>query len=475
MRHQPEARSTAGRGRPRWLIALLGLGLVLVPNLLAAPAFAEDPAELTISKGVEGWTDGHTVQPGDTFVYTITITCTNIGSGGCTNAQLTDALPDGLSLDPDASAITIQPAGAGTASASGRAVTVDFTQPLTDPVDGRGIQPGSTITVDIPVKVDDDISPELSGTNLTNTATVDADNADQKSDSFVVVPDVPVELKASTDKAFDPDSSVANPGNQTTMKLTGGNDSNVPVDEIVLTDPTNPPNDAFTYLALTGDLDVTLPAGAELVQVDCYTGGDWVDGTASAPPAQLPGGVADPADCEGIRVHFISTDGANIQPGASGSISVGMEQRDNIADAGTGPIGNTVSTTVRRGQDTSDPATASADYTIESGDIDLDASKKFDPATIAAGSTSTVTIGATNSSSRTLDSMTITEPGAEPNMFTDGADPVNFDGWGAVQWPNGATGASVEFSYATHRETLAADRRTPCPIPRRVAPSPALP
>jgi fimbrial isopeptide formation D2 family protein len=465
----PEARRRrrTARTRPRWLIFLLGLALLLAPNLMALPASAEDPAELAIDKQVIGWDDGHQVQPGDTFVYQITITCTNIGSGGCTNAQLTDPLPEGLSLDPNASAISIQPAGAGTASAAGNEVTVDFTQPLTDPAGGQGIQPATTITIDVPVQVDDDISPDLDGQNLTNTASVDADNADKKSGSFIFVPNVPVNLKASTDKSFVPDSSVANPGNTTTMTLTGGNDSNVPVDEIVLTDPTNPPNDAFTYLALTGDLDITLPPGAEQVQVDCYTGGDWVEGEPSTPPAALPGRVDDPADCEGVRVHFISTDGANIAPGASGSIDVGMEQRDNIADAGEGPISNTVSTAVSRDGNPSAPATANDDYTTTSAEIDLDASKNFDPSTIAAGSDSTVTIGATNSSSRTLDSMTITEPGAAPNMFTDGSNPVAFDGFdNPIQPPNGATGASVTYTYSDGTsETLEADSPDTLPGP----------
>ncbi|GAA3636879.1 DUF5979 domain-containing protein [Microlunatus ginsengisoli] len=453
--------------RSRWLIALLGLVLLLAPNLMVLPAYAEGDAELAVTKTVTGWTDGHVVQPGETFDYTITITCTAVDVGtGCTSAQLTDPLPEGLSLNASAADIAITPAGAGTASANGDDITINFTQPLDDPVGGQGIRAGTDIQITIPVQVDDDISPDLDGRNLTNTATADATNAPPDSDSFIVVPNVPTNLAASTDKVFDPDSSVANPGNETTMTLTGGNASNVPVDEIVLTDPTNPPNDAFTYLALNGDLDVTLPAGAEQVQVDCYTGGDWVEGDPSAPPAALPAGV-DPADCQGIRVHFISTDGANIAPGASGSIDVGMEQRDNIADAGTGAIGNTVSTTVGRGGDTSDPATASDDYTIESGDIDLDANKTFDPATIAAGSDSRVTIGATNSSSRTLDSMTITEPGADPNMFTDGSNPVTFGGFdNPIQPPSGATGATVTYTYSDGTsETLTADSPNTLPDP----------
>ena len=443
MRRQPDPKETKSRRRPRWLIFLLGLALALSPNLMALPAYAEDPGELDITKTVDGFTDGQEVAPGDTFVYTITISCTNVGSGGCTSAVLEDSLPEGISLDDGPGDISIAPAGAGTASATGNDVTVDFTEPLDDPVGGQGLQPGTNVEIQIPVQVDDDISPELDGQDLTNTATVDGTNTDPASDDFTVVPDIPVDLAATTDKSFDPDSAVANPGTATTMTLTGGNASNVPVDEITMTDPTDPPG-AFTYLGLTGDLDVTLPAGAEQVQVDCYVGGDWVDGDPGAPPAALPAGV-DPADCEGVRVHFISTDGANIAPDASGSIDVGLEQRDNIADAGEGPISNEVSTTVTAGGDTSDPATADDDYTITSADIDLDASKSFDPDTIAAGSASRVTIGATNSSDRTLDSLSLTEPGGQPNMFENG---LTFSGWGDVQWPEGATGATVSFSYA---------------------------
>src|SRR5690348_12612995 len=88
----PDRRSmallpTASR-RPRWLILLLGLALLLAPNLMTLPAYAEDPGFFTIDKTVDGFTDGQQVERGDTFVYTVTISCSNIGSGGCTNAQL---------------------------------------------------------------------------------------------------------------------------------------------------------------------------------------------------------------------------------------------------------------------------------------------------------------------------------------------------------------------------------------------------
>ncbi|MGC3994476.1 MAG: DUF5979 domain-containing protein [Propionicimonas sp.] len=423
---------------------MAALLLALASTLLApVPAHAEDPALLTLNKGVTGWLNRHHVSPGDTFVYTLTITCTNIGSGGCTAASLRETLPDGISLDGGAGAVAVQPSGAGSVDLDGGEIVVDFTQRLADPLGARGIQAGTTITVQVPVQVDD-LPADRNGDELSNRATVDATNASPASDSFTVVADVATQLRASTDKSFEPSSAVASPGTGTRLALRGGNASNVGVDAIVMTDPTDPPG-AFRYLGLTGDLDVDLPRGAEQVQVDCFLAGAWEEGTPGAPPARLPAGVDDPPACSGIRVHFLSTDGADIPPGASGSLSAGLTQRSTIVDAGEGPIHNVVSTTVSAGGDTSDAVTASDDYTITSGNIAVGATKSFAPSVIAAGSSSTVTVGATNASSRTLDSLSITEPGTAPNMFESG---VRFDGWGSVAWPRGATGARVDYRFS---------------------------
>lgn len=287
----PHSRPGTRRGAPRRALHLVLAMLLALGSMIATqrPAAAEPEGFLTITKGVQGWTDGQVVEPGDTFTYTILITCSNTSTdAGCTNAQLSDPLPEGISLNDGPEDIAITPSGAGEASADGNDITVDFEQPLVDPAGGQGIQAGTTIEISIPVQVDEDISAELNGQDLTNTATVDGSNTDPATDDFTVVPNVPVELAASTDKSFDPDSAIASPGTGTTMTLTGGNDSNVPVDEIVMTDPTDPPG-AFDSLALTGDLDVTLPEGAEQVQVDCYVGGTWVDG-APAATAALPAG-----------------------------------------------------------------------------------------------------------------------------------------------------------------------------------------
>jgi fimbrial isopeptide formation D2 family protein len=266
---RPSPRVT--RAPRRLLHALVALALVAGSVLVGVlPAYAEDPGFLTLDKTVSNFDPGETVEPGDTFVYTITITCSNTGIGaGCTNAELTDALPEGISLNDGPEDITIGGAN-GTASAEGNDISIDFTDPLEDPADSQGLDDGAVVTVQIPVIVDDDISPDLNGQDLTNTATVDGTNTDPASDSFVVVPDIPIDLNATTDKSFDPSSAVADPGTETIMTLSGGNadTSNVPADEIVITDPNDPPGPpgAFEYLAVTGDFDVTLPAGAEQVR-----------------------------------------------------------------------------------------------------------------------------------------------------------------------------------------------------------------
>ncbi|GAA2074172.1 isopeptide-forming domain-containing fimbrial protein [Aeromicrobium tamlense] len=434
------------------MFAVLTMILALGGVAWAPTAVAEDPGELDVTKTVTGWTSGQVVEPGDSFVYSITISCTNIGSGGCTNAVLTDPLPEGIILDAD-STVTVQGAS-GTVQTSGDDVTVTFTEPLTDPPGSQGLPAGATVTVNIPVRVDPDIDPQLDGEDLVNVATADGTNTEPDDGTFVVVPDIPIVVEAGASKAFEPPSGLAVPGTGTTLSLSGGNESNVPVATVQITDPSDPaaaPN-PFTYLGLTSStLDIALPDGAEQVQVDAYVDGAWVEGTPGAPPATLPTGVT-PGDVTGLRITFISTDGDDIPPGAEGTASVPLEQRDNIAEAGVGAIDNEVSTVVATDEQTSDPATADAQYTITSSDLDTGATKTFTPDEIAVGGTSTVSLTGTNDSELTLDTMTIAEPGsAGPNPFENG---LTFTGWeDPLVWPTGATGASVTYDFADGTST----------------------
>lgn len=435
---QSVAGSRRTRRAPRrlffaWMVALL---LALTPGLSMLPAHAEDPAELTISKRVTGWQDGQEVAPGEQFTYTVTITCTNIGSGGCTSAELTDLLPAGLSLS---GTVTVNGADAEVTT-DGNEVTVAFTSALSDPVGGVGIPDAAAVEVSIPVVVDDDLTADDSGVPLVNEATVTASNAAEESDDFTVVPVIALELEASTAKSFEPDSALAEPGTSTTLTLTGGNASNGSVERITMTDQTNPPG-AFEWLGLTGELSATLPEGADQVQIDVFVDGAWVEGTPGE-TAQLPAGV-EPSTIEGVRVHFISTTGDTIPTGASGSIAIELEQREGIIE---GPLANQVSTTVTRDGEVSTAVTADDTYNVTTSAIDLEATKSFRPKTITVGEQSRVRLGATNTSPRVLDSLTITEPGGAPNMFENG---LIFSGWtDDVSWPNGATAATVTFTLS---------------------------
>ena len=44
-----------------------------------------------------------------------------------------------------------------------------------------------------------------------------------------------------------------------------------------------------------------------------------------------------------------------------------------------------------------------------------------------------------------MDSLRLTEPGADPNPFRNG---LTFSGWGKATWPRGATGATVTYTFA---------------------------
>ncbi|OFE16268.1 hypothetical protein BA895_19640 [Humibacillus sp. DSM 29435] len=443
--HRTRRASPAGRAtrpkRGRILTAVVAaLGLVLAPIIAAAPAAAESPGFFTIDKRIVGRADNAPVAPGERLVYSIVVTCSNTdATGGCTNAVLTDPLPGYLSVT-GAISVTGAP---GTANVSGQDVKVVFTERLSDPPGAVGLQGGSSVTILVPVVVSADIPATENGRPLRNVATVDGTNTDAKSDDFTVVPEVEILLAAATTKAYSPASGIASPGTPVQLSLTGRNTSNVPVDSLQIVDPADPaaaPN-PFDSLAFTGAITAPLPAGAEQVQVDVWVGGAWVNGPPGA-TATLPPGI-DPADVRGFRVTYASIGGAPIEAGTTVSLGLGLEQSDAVA---VGPVDNTAATTVTAGGATSEPATANARYTVLTPDLKVTAAKSFDPATIAAEGTSTVTLKARNSSDRTLGSLTITEPSGGTNPFTNG---LTFTGWASgIRWPSGATGASVTYTLA---------------------------
>lgn len=456
----------------RRAVSVIGTLLVAFASLSwVAPASqaAVDPGYLTLEKTVEGWQDGHRVDPNETFTYTLTFTCSSISAdGGCNDAVITDQLPAWVLPvgGPGGVVVSVDNAAGGasgytTTISATNEVKVEFTLPASSQSGGPTGLPPTTGTIKIPVRLDPSIPATQDGKPLKNTAEFTASNADPQADDFTVVPRVPAVLKATPTKSYTPAEAVALPGTPTTLRIEASNASNVPVSSLTITDPVDPaatPN-PFTHLGLTGSLAVTLPTGAEQVRVDAYVDGAWVTGTAAA-SAALPAGVV-PADVRGIRVTYLSTDGADIPTGASSSIEVALTQRAGIT---AGTIANRVSAVVTRGPDTSPPTTADATYVTTSGSLPVAATKTFTPDKIAAGDSSTVKLTATNSSNRVADSLTIVEPGAGQNPFRNG---LTFAGWATpLTWPTGATGASVTWTYADGTTSTApADARNTLPAP----------
>lgn len=430
--------SSATRGLHLLVVMLLALGAVLA---LPVTAYAADPtASISIQKSV----NTSTVVPGQTFDYTIQVQCTSGAVAGCVNAEVTDELPEYVSLN-----------GTVTVAGSTDNPTVDDGPPIVvtfnDDLGGGavGLAPGNVIDITIPVKIDDDIPPEASGQDLVNTATITADNASEKSDDATVTPDVETTLDAETTKVFSSDGDPAVPGTPLTVALTGENTSNVPVETLVITDPpaTGATANPFTYIGIVDPpADVTMPDGADTVQVSLYVDGAWVDGPAGPPQPTYPADV-DPADATGIRWTFASTDGADIPPGEAAEVGINLEQRDNVADLSEATtVTNVADTTVSNGTDDATSEPASDTYRIRPVAIDVIAGKTFDPDTVTAGDPSTVILTGTNNSEDPLTTMTITEPAAgTPNHFADGGFTYTASE-NDVDFPTGATAGTVTFA-----------------------------
>ncbi|GAA4843647.1 hypothetical protein GCM10023221_22280 [Luteimicrobium xylanilyticum] len=431
-------------------MAMVGaLALVATTAVGAAlPAQAADPTDPTASMGITKSASTTDVTPGQTFSYTIEVTCSATGQGatGCVNFVLTDPLPQYIELAGTPTSNI--PGATPTYDEATNTLTVDVNQDLGSGT--TGMLSGRTLTVTIPVRLSPDAPASIDGTTLTNTATVTADNAAHKDGTANVTPQVEQSLAAGTTKEITPTGAAARPGTTAGVTLTGTNSSNVPVDSLTVQDPVDPTADPnpFDLLAVTNPLGgVTMPAGAEQVTVSAYVEGQgWVEGTPGPPPAVLPDGV-EPTDVRGLRYEFTSTEGNGIEPGASASVPFTVEQREGVTDL-TDPftVTNDAQTTVGLGEGTATSDPADDTYVITPPDLHAAVTKSFSPDTVHAGDPSTVTIGATNTSNVAVDSLTITEPTGGTNPF-EGENALTFTGFtDGVDWPAGATGATIVYT-----------------------------
>ncbi|WP_313662613.1 DUF5979 domain-containing protein [Cellulosimicrobium cellulans] len=422
------ARAARRSRRLRRAWAALGTFLLALP-LVLVPAVPASAATWSISK--EATTPGP-YSPGQLVTYEVQISCSD-PSTACQNTVFTDDLPDGLQLV--SAEIISQPSGTTgdlTVDTDGDVVTVTW------PTFTNGQQ----ATIDITVQIDPDLPFSADGVPITNTASVVADNAPQNTADESITPEVELVLDSETTKTIAPEGALAAPGTPATMTIGATNTSNDPVDTLVIQDPVDPTADPnpFTYLEYVSTGDVTLPPNATTVTEEYWDGDSW---------EPLDDSV-DPATVQGVRYTF----SGDIQPGATASIPVNVQQ-SNAVEGLTDPttITNDTSSYVTHPLGESEPTTADDTYVVTPPNNSVTASKSFDPATVSAGDPTTVTLGATNTGTA-VDTLTITEPSpGTPSPF-EGDDPLTFTGFGptgdgtGVQWPIGATGASVTFTCA---------------------------
>ena len=404
--------------------ALLALPLALVPAMPAAAA-SWGIQKQEISSGP--------YLPGQNVQWSITVSCSDPNADPCTPTTITDELPDGMVL-VGASIQSQSGATNGTIDADTASNTVTYT--------ADSVNNGGQVQILVTAQVDPDLPFSQDGVTITNTATVVSDNAPESSATDDIAPTVPLVLGSETTKTIEPEGALAAPGTPATITLGATNTSNDPVDTLVVQDPVDPTADPnpFTYLEYTGTGAVELPPDADTVEQEYWDGTQW-----------LPlDDTVDPSAVQGVRYTF----SGDIQPGATATIPVDVQQSDAVADlTDVTTITNDASSYVTHGDDESEPTTADDTYVVTPPNNSVEASKSFDPSTVSAGDPTTVTVAATNTGTP-VGSMTITEPAPGTDSPFEGDSPLTFTGFGpdgdgtGVSWPTGATAATVTFTCA---------------------------
>ena len=171
-----------------------------------------EPAVQTVDLALQKTSDRNTAQPGDTVIFTVTVTNAPTADTSATGIQVTDLLPAGVSL--------VSPV-----TSNGTYVNDVWT--LVEP-----LPPGESATLDLEVTVEDTVAP---GTVIENVAQVSAqdqqdvdsapgnDDGDQSEDdedrASITVEQIPVvDVDLSLTKTAN--AITASPGNEVTWTIT---------------------------------------------------------------------------------------------------------------------------------------------------------------------------------------------------------------------------------------------------------------
>ncbi|MDQ7992868.1 MAG: hypothetical protein REI45_09355, partial [Propionicimonas sp.] len=438
---------TPARGPRHALRAMLAVLCSLLLTWLALPVTAiaaDNDAELTIEQYIEGHQDEvPTFAPGQNVIFTVNVQCSSTETGTCLDAVLTDVLPEPLVFD-ETNPMSITP-NIATGSVDGRKLTVRF--------NGDGFEAGQVPTITINAKLPAKASGDFDALTLRNTVTITASNADPVSDTVALKVAIPTVLAATATKSASPEGTQpALPGRDASFTIGGGNDSNVSVDSLVLSDPADLAAGTFDRLAVTGLTDL-IATGADRVALDWYDGTAWHTGTAVALPDD-PGTLlpSDPSEIRGLRLTFTRA-GERLATGSSAAVTIQTTSRDNFADVAadaTLEVRNTVAATVTRGAESA-TRQASDSVGFEKQPVRVSVDKAFAQPDLVSGRTTTATITATNGV-MPVSRLELSEPAAgEADLASQGLTFEGFvtdpDAAQVLTWPTGAERAEITYRY----------------------------
>lgn len=378
--------------------------------------------------------------------YSIGVNCSDLETD-CINLHIDDTVPAPLVLQ----SVTMAGNGGAAAGAPTSQIVItgnSFTATFTTDLGGgnRGLTAGASAEFTVVATVPAGVSADYDGQTVVNTAFARLDNLNSDKQASASIPlSIPTTLASTIDKTISPSTVSAVQGTAVTINLDAHNTSNRAVDSLVVQDPANPAT-VFDYSAVTGITAPTWPTGADLVQVDWFDGTSWTNGTPQA-SIGMPSG-ATPANIKGLRFIFTSTSGG-IARNAQAVVAVATALRSNVTSINPSVTAtNDASSWVTYSGSSSTPAVDAATLVINKVTINPQATKLFTSDSIVGGNTTNVTLTATNGGNYVLKSMTVTEPATGTPTLADQG--LGFDSWIAnkIEWPVGATAASVSFLYA---------------------------
>ena len=445
----------AGRGVAALTAAVLVLTVAPVGTAVAADD--ADSSTITVAKTVNDVKSVHATA-GTTVSYALVLSCSSL-TDVCTDATLKDTVPAPLVLNPGSVQVTGGASSTYQVATSGNALTVKFVKPA---LGGKvGMEDGAQYTIRYTATLPAGTLADYDNASLVNTASLTATNAliSPVTDTATVIPTIPTTLASTVTKSVSPTQLPAVRDSAVTYTLGGANSSNRSVDALVIQDPAaGVTPTAFAYVALTGITALTPPTGANRVQLDWLdAAGTWHTGSPVAIPSNpdaLLAGITASA-VKGTRFTF-SVQGGMLPVSASpASIVLSTTTNATAGDVTQSTtVTNTAGSHVVVGATTSPDVTKPANLLLVPANLGPVVQKAFGVPSLLAGASTVATVKVSNGD-YPITTMTLAEPQAGHRDLAEQG--LTFAGFVAadVEWPVGATHASITYAYDTGAPTTA--------------------